>query len=357
MAQVSRAMTRSSSGSILVRAPGKLFLLGEYAVLFGGPAIVRAVDRYVIVTIEPLDSVGPTSIEVSSRGASMPPLKAVWNGQLDYASPCPEHELVMTILDALVAHGVVHQHFGAVKCTIDSRELFHHGQKLGLGSSAAVTHALVKAIVEYASLGTGSVLLPSDFVFNVHRAFQHGRGSGADIGAGVMGGTYSFRRASEHTLPDMARITLPTKLHMTSIWAGQPASTTQALGSLDDFHTRHPGQFSAALTPILALAENGTSALQAGDAAYFVSLCDEYGHNLSEFGRTVGVDIMSSSHQELRQIARSCGVVYKPSGAGNGDFGVGYSLDIKALERFERKAEQAGYTRIELGSGEPCQRI
>ncbi len=35
------------------RAPGKLVALGEYAVLDGAPALVLAIDRYAVATLEP----------------------------------------------------------------------------------------------------------------------------------------------------------------------------------------------------------------------------------------------------------------------------------------------------------------
>ena len=38
---------------IEVSAPGKLILFGEYAVLFGAPAAVAAVDRRAVVTLLP----------------------------------------------------------------------------------------------------------------------------------------------------------------------------------------------------------------------------------------------------------------------------------------------------------------
>ncbi len=343
-------------GAVTVRSPGKLFLLGEYAVLFGGPAIVQAVDRYVEVTVDAATG-SAAGIEVCSLGARLTPLKAYWREELIYGTPAPEHELVMTILDALSAYGVLTETLGSIKCTIDSRALFHQHNKLGLGSSAAITHALTRAIVAYANERQAVAPLPSDFVFNVHRAFQHGRGSGADVGAGVLGGTFSFRRASEHTLPDMAAVNVPAGLHMTPVWAGKPSSTSQALGTLADFQTRHPGQFTAALTPLMELAEQGADALARSDSARFIQLCDEYSHNLSEFGRTVGVDIMSSPHRELRKLATNSGVVYKPSGAGNGDIGIAYSLDIKALARFAGKAEKAGFAQLTLGIGRACHRI
>ncbi len=354
-----------ASSCVTVRAPGKLFLLGEYAVLYGGPAIVQAVNRYVVVTVESLEPrtgqpvARENSIEVTALGTKFAPLKATWGDSLHFHSPQHEHELVMTVLDGLAAHEIIHANLGSIKCTIDSRELFHQEYKLGLGSSAAVTHGLVRALAEYAANGNSEQgsRLPPDLVFNIHRAFQHGRGSGADIGAGVMGGTFAFRRASEHTLPDMREVVLPANLHMSPVWAGRPASTVEALGNLAAFKARHPGQFTAALTPLLELAEDGAAALDAGDGGRFVRICDEYGHNLSEFGRTVGVDIMSSAHRELRKIAKASGVVYKPSGAGNGDFGLGYTTDIKALRYFERRAKHAGFTPLALDTGKPCHRI
>ena len=39
--------------SIRVKVPGKLILLGEYAVLDGADALVASIDRYVIAEISP----------------------------------------------------------------------------------------------------------------------------------------------------------------------------------------------------------------------------------------------------------------------------------------------------------------
>ena len=42
--------------AIVTSAPGKLFLLGEYAVLEGAPALLTAVDARVRVRIEPAEA-------------------------------------------------------------------------------------------------------------------------------------------------------------------------------------------------------------------------------------------------------------------------------------------------------------
>lgn len=343
---------------VTARAPGKLFWLGEYAVLFGGPAVVRAVDRYVSVTVRRLGRADQTTLQIAALGADLPPLSVALNPTLTCKDRRPAHDLVVTVLEALVAHGVLHAGLGAIECTIDSRALFLGDKKLGLGSSAAVTLALIRALADFAAEAVPERAVPvtDDLYFNVHRAFQKGRGSGADVAAGIVGGTCLFQRVSNHTLPLMRTIEVPETLHAAPVWAGKPASTSDALGALDRYQRRYPARFSEALTPLLELAGQGAVAIETGDSEGFVQICGLYSHNLSEFGRMVGIDIVSAAHRELVNIARASGVAYKPSGAGHGDFGIGFSMDIKALRYFERRAKHAGFTPLKLGCGEPCHR-
>ena len=69
------------TGTLIVSAPGKLFLLGEYAVLDGCPAVVAAVDRRVAVRSRPI---GGHCVRLEAQGhaprlefpAGRPPLAA-----------------------------------------------------------------------------------------------------------------------------------------------------------------------------------------------------------------------------------------------------------------------------------------
>lgn len=341
-----------------MKAPGKLFLLGEYVVLFGGPAVVMSVARYVTVTITASDR----DFEFSSPGMRFPLLKGVWEaGGMCWQDPAADHHLLITLIDALIADGVIDEHTPPFNLCIDSRDLFSDDQqKLGLGSSAAITNALVCAVDEYAhqctSVGNASRVAP-EFVYGVHQAFQEGRGSGADIAAGVIGGVSIFQRLPNGVLPKVEAISLPEDLYICPIWVGKSASTQSALRALERFQLEHPGQFSQAITPLLVLAESGIEALKSSDSAGFARLCGQYCHNLSDFGRIVGVDIVSTVHQEVLALARQTGVAYKPSGAGSGDFGIALSNNIKALDHFERAVTRAGFTPMKMGLGRPCERI
>jgi phosphomevalonate kinase len=58
--------------------------------------------------------------------------------------------------------------------------------------------------------------------------------------------------------------------------------------------------------------------------------------------------ILSEEHRSLREIAVNCGVRYKPSGAGGGDFGIGFATDSDAAAGFRRRAEASGFHVLDL---------
>jgi len=323
--------------SITARAPGKLFFLGEYAVLFGGPAVVMAVDRYVNVTITAKRS----GVTVRSQGAPLRILHATWqHDELCFDEPEIGHRLVITLLNALVANGFFHARSPGMDINIDSRELFNGEQKLGLGSSAAVAQALTLGVTEFAKNYGIHHEVDEGFEFNVHREFQGGQGSGADVAAGFSGGHFVYQRCGGNVLPLTTPVEFPSKLHCRYLWVGRPASTQSALQTMYDYQEQAPQEFTEALSPLLDLAQQGASALADGNSDAFLVACKSYCHNLSEFGRRIGVDIVSAPHAALLEEAQKLNLAYKPSGAGNGDFGIVFSKKINDLKKFERQVKK-----------------
>ncbi|HEY3358228.1 MAG TPA: hypothetical protein VGQ83_33580, partial [Polyangia bacterium] len=94
---------------MIVRAPGKAFVSGEYAVLHGAPAVVVAVARYAVARLAPgsVDELSPFLAAVVAR------------------CPAPPGTIPVVDTSALAAHD---------------------GTKLGLGSSAAATVAAAGVI-------------------------------------------------------------------------------------------------------------------------------------------------------------------------------------------------------------------
>ena len=152
----------------LVRAPGKLMVAGEYAVLDGAPAVVLAVDRGVQCRISPSDD-------------------------LQINTPDGDDRFVRPALDGCRGHF----NFSAWNPT-------GLPEKPGFGGSAAACVAACVAAGRPASEAVG-----------IHHRVQGG-GSGADVLASIHGGMIRVHRGDVRSL---------TPVRPVVIWSGKSAKT------------------------------------------------------------------------------------------------------------------------------------
>ena len=188
------------------RAPGKLFVLGEYAVLDGGPAVVAAIDRYIEATLcwrarpATVRIVGATYGDIEFSCAEPPPV----HGPLRFAAAA--FRSAIRRLPALRRQGMHIEISSSLSDLAASSDPTGSGPaeqtptagpsqfaptvaKMGLGSSAAT--AVAVAAVMFAAGGhdlsqdtsRGEVLAVA---LEAHRDAQQGAGSGADVVASVL---------------------------------------------------------------------------------------------------------------------------------------------------------------------------
>jgi phosphomevalonate kinase len=195
----------------LVHAPGKLVILGEYAVLDGGPALATAVHRGVGCEVGPA---GDVLVETPA-----------------------DDRFVRAALTALSAPPARYRFFDLDPAAVPG--------KPGFGGSAAATVAAV-----IAAGGRG------EEAYRIHREVQGG-GSGVDVAASLHGGTLRFEGGAVEAL-DPVR---PAVVH-----AGHPSSTAPRVaayrawrGWREDF-TRRSAEIVAVFDrdPIAALDEAAT---------------------------------------------------------------------------------------------------
>ena len=198
-------------------APGKLVLLGEYAVLFGHPAVVAAVDRRARVVLETADG---DTCAVTAPGISDRPTGFDWDRGIGFRWSDPHDEaaarlvLVERLLGALVDAGLADPDgLPAVAMTLDTREFFAEGSgrqgKLGLGSSAALTVAITEAFRLWGGGARDEGQADLATLLELHRDFQGGRGSGVDLAASTTGGVLEYRLADGGTRPVRRRLAAP----------------------------------------------------------------------------------------------------------------------------------------------------
>ena len=342
---------------IEVSAPGKLVLLGEYAVLFGAPAVVMAVNRRARVELAPSESdcwtliapelaPRPVELDVGRDGV------VNWHdGELGRGS----FGLVERLLRELDHAGVVKlTQLTPLAATLDTREFFisrdDSRYKLGLGSSAALTVALASALVAWADDGRmpGPDATWMQTLVDLHRRMQGGLGSGIDVAASVLGGVSRFQLGEDSSVAATEPIDLPADLQLLFIWTGRSASTSGFLERLETRRAVHPHGVDRAIVRLGELSEAGINALEATAVPAFLDVVDGFWDALEALGREIEMPILSQEHRRLRGMAAENGVRYKPSGAGGGDLGIAFAVDPAALREMAARAEAEGFEILDI---------
>lgn len=297
---------------IQARAPGKLFLSGEYAVLQGAPALACAVGRHVEASF-------------LSDEAAEDPDAARWRR-------AAREVLRRHDLDPAPAGRPIR---------IDSRALYSAGGiKLGFGSSAAVAVAV-----------TGLLLAAQDrrfpiagrlrFADELHKALQGPGGSGVDVAASLHGGVIAVEDGRVESLR------WPGDLYCEVIFTGRDADTVQAIGR---FHEALRGGARADVRELCVAAAAVRHAWNQSPESILAAV-QEYAVAWRELDRSARLGVFSRAHRRLEALARAADCVYKPSGSGGGDCGLALSTDPERLHALRGSAQEAGFLPLAVDLG------
>lgn len=300
---------------MIARAPGKLVVSGAYSVLEGAPAIVTAVDRYVLA-----DATQPATMTTPEVQA------AIELGFLDRAC---------------------HFDASALRCSTPSGE-----HKLGLGSSAAILVATMVAVeltrARARSLDAATRARIHGEATRAHERAQGG-GSGVDVAAATYGGTLRFVRSSSSELPVVSAWAFPNGARLTAWTTGRPAVTSELLGRVGALRREAPRLYGDHIAEAARHAEVavGCTEIEALARALF-----DQARALRALGVAAGAPIVDDATWELSERAAEEGCYFGPSGAGGGDIAIfvgGGSPPAAWVER----AKVAGFVQVELEAGAP----
>ena len=292
-------------GTPVVIAPGKVFLVGEYAVLDEGCAVLAAITRHAEAQFIPrMDSMPPMVAELVKRAKTE-------LGEAAAALPP-----------------------GAVFVNSDD---FHFGCAAGgLGSSAAIAVATVGAV--YASLGL-AIDERKQQIFAIadagRRAAQGDVGSGADTAAATHGGLIQITRHKD-TLPRIDCIAPPAGLHLVLFSAGRSISTHQMTAGLHEYALHKPAAFEHAMGNLREIAHRFVGEVTAGHATGAVVAAGKYGEELAKLSVAAAVPIVTEAFERASHLAREFGGIAKPIGAGGGEIGLAMFATPEAAQRFRK---------------------
>jgi phosphomevalonate kinase len=294
-------------------APGKAFVFGELAALEGGPALVAAVERRVIVKV----------VDAEARAAAGNTEPPAWIERLD-GGPArtllraallaydAEGDLLVAVARALADAGVPLPERLAVASSRDGL-VDADGRSLGLGSSAASAVALVAALAPELAPERREAL-----AVEAHRAFQGGHGSGYDVVASHRGGLSLLERDGEGEGEGVRISARRVELHG---WAllfangrvevatpGVVRAVVQAVGR--DRRARE------ALDRLRALSERGGREALAGRIDAVPPLMRAFMEAEATLGEVAGVALVTAEVRRLDRELTALGGACKPSGAG-----------------------------------------
>ncbi|MFE6099615.1 mevalonate kinase [Streptomyces laurentii] len=301
----------------VVFAPGNLFVIGEYAVLHGGRALVVAVDSGIECRVVP-------------RGAGW------WLRAPDLGVDAPLQSVPNSSGAGLLARAVraaqaLFPTVGPLQVTVGGRG-WGAGRKIGLGGSAASVVAVLGALATSAGQDVTRAparraLLPAALA--VHRAHQQGRGSGADVAASLHGGWLDYRLTDGAPHAPHARpATVPAGLRLAAVWSGLQCDTPVGIDRFRRMGTARVEQYLQALQSELdrfwtACRQADGPALLAAVSAYG-TLLDDLTHRLAP----QAADRMTL----LTRAAADCGAFAKSSGAVGGDCAIALALTAEPLD-------------------------
>ncbi len=304
-------------------------LSGEYAVLHGGPAILACVNRFVTVSVAPRDA---DASQLTLRGfADLDVEFTMADGQPVFGDLAEPGDVAL-VRQLLIAYPPTQP----VEMCVDSRPMFDAGRKLGLGSSAAVAVAAGNALAAFS--GQAASL---DGLLTAHLRFQGGHGSGADVVAVARGGLLAFH-PSVHPAPGIEALDWPTNLLAQPVACPGSAATVSRVHRFNYWFAQDSSS-KTMVGNLKALAGQIANVWHQGDAAAIIDRMQAFAEHMLVLDRAAALDYMAGGHQQLSEIAVDAGVLYKPCGAGGGDFGVAFALDAEPLQQFVQLATDAGF--------------
>jgi len=330
-------------------ASGKVIICGEYAVLESHPALVAPVDRAFKVTLHCEQNLDDRGVLFKALGMQAEGRLCAWqSGNTVSTEHVDELAMAVNAFNALSAFYFKHDDFReeSWRLELDSSGLFYQGQKLGLGSSAALVVALDNALAQRAkNVELESATERWSRLHHLHSALQGKRGSGADIAAMVNASLCTFRNINNEAC-ELSDYSLPEGLELAYVWSGNSASTPAFLRSLSTWKKEQPALFTQHLA---ALGEASLLVCESQTAEHFYRALADFTDKLYQFDGAAELGIFASCHAQLYQQSKQYDCLgFKPCGAGGGDLGLVFSHDKAQLQHYLADLTQRGFDIVPL---------
>lgn len=351
--------------TVQTKAPGKLYIAGEYAVVEPGQAaVITAVNRFVSARISPSST---DFGSIHSVGFTQKPVK--WqrlNNQVELENASDSLKYVVSAIQTteayLVENGLSLVPFDLeIESELDDKD----GKKLGLGSSGAVTVATVEALLEFYDVRLSKLLI---YKLSVLAQMNLGINSSfGDIAASTYTGWIeyaSFNRdyvrkfLLEHSLTEtietywpklmIRKMRVHNKVNFLTGWTGSPASSHNLVGAVQERKEQTNKEYAHFLEESFASVTLLVIGLEEGNPTKIKDALNRNRKALLEMGKNTNVVIETPLLRNLCEIVWKHGGAAKTSGAGGGDSGIAFLFAKKHIKPVSEEWKKNGITPLSL---------
>lgn len=354
-----------------VKSPGKIMLAGEWSVLeTGNFCIVTTVDKFVEASITASNNIIFHAPDVGLQNVT-----GFWDGQNFRVDQAQGPDFAARFKFCFYSTQVSLQFLQEQSKKIGGFEISIKSElstldstssqflKLGLGSSAATTVVVCKAILALHGFDVESDYA-QDIIFKLaciaHYLASGKIGSGFDVAASTYQTALAYSRfdtlflenAIRKGLPmsdlvsiawpslSIEKLQLPADLRVVVGFSGVSASTTEMIKKMHEFKTNKFDGYKSIFDDINSIVLKLISAIQESNKTDILSLIAQNRQLLINLSLMSGVELETPVLKHMITQAELCGAAAKFSGAGGGDCVIALCFDNCVAQKIKNIWQQ-----------------
>lgn len=326
-------------------APGKMYLIGEYAVVVPNhPAILLSINKGVTVTIEASDKYYIQSSKFNNQLMQL----SYKNNQVE----CVDDNYAYALAAINVVLKTVKQH-EPFKVSIVSELDNAQNKKYGLGSSSAMIVAIVRALNSYFGMSRSlDEVFKQSVLAQLHLSAYSSFG---DLASSVYGGCIYYKKGSvdwidinqdvdvliQQNWEGFVIESLPLKtLDNVVGYSGVHASSTDLVQEV--LQSKETEEFKDFLKQSMKIVNQCKDAIFDDDRVSFFDSIKSYQNLLVSLQKISGVAIEIEIIRKMIESANQCNAFAKISGAGGGDCVLAFGYDVDTIQQVKEKWQALG---------------
>jgi phosphomevalonate kinase len=322
-------------------SPGKIFLSGEYLALDGNAAILMSVKQRAKVSIE--DYGTKNNIFYCSNINQEFPFSVDDNYQTQWLHNDPNDygsflSLALKIIKIKLNKALI---------LIDTNDLYSEGFKIGLGSSSAISVAIVNAINDFCHLKLSPAKI-IHYSLKLHQMHQQKKGSGLDVLSSFADSDLIECDSSMLNRAKWNTFKWPSNLYIKGVLTSNESSTPCMIKKYNLVREENNLSFQNLHSKITHNLSRLSEQWAIGNTSEILIQFNAYNLLMKQLDKEFNVGIYTEDHNNIASLAKKFNLLYKPSGAGGGDLGFVLSDDMYKMQKFNKLLSGMYYKTIEL---------